>query len=72
MFVGRRTVLQAADFCSFWWLRHIERQVSVLGGDGEHFCSGLDLAGLRGGQQKEVQHEIWDGLLSVSPNGGQE
>ncbi len=30
----------------------------MLNGDGEHFCSGLDLAGLRGGQQNEVRHTM--------------
>ena len=28
------------------------RQVSVLTGDGEHFCGGLDLAALRGQPEK--------------------
>eukprot|EP00752_Nemacystus_decipiens_P008004 g7151.t1 len=35
-----------------WWDENFMVNVSVLTGDGEHFCSGLDLAALRGQPEK--------------------
>eukprot|EP00903_Cladosiphon_okamuranus_P011838 g11123.t1 len=35
-----------------WWDENFMVNVAVLSGDGEHFCSGLDLATLRGHPEK--------------------
>ncbi|CAM9379829.1 unnamed protein product [Pylaiella littoralis] len=52
--VDRRSLVEVRQHVE-WWDENTRVNVSVLNGDGEHFCSGLDVAGLRGDQQKKVK-----------------